>query len=637
MAARNITKPQPSALSGQFEQAEKTSSTLKRHPKMELSKPDLLQLLGVLEGELQAREIVIAVLKAEQVKQLLYPKRKSTSANDPWAALQRDCLGAFDATFDEAAVKNLYGMQLSTLENFLKQYKIAQTKLKQQLQEAEQRCEKLLAELEDEKRKHAQDTAQGDDVTYLLEKERERLHQENEFERQQNRCMEKDIKCLQETLEQERLRQKQIVLLLLAERKRLIFRYAEEKQKCDRLSQILCDEKGRIADMVDGLEEESKKSLQMEAELERQLCEFEIEREQFKADITELESRNNELTLEVQRLQEELESQKQAASSSLSSQSQLGEGVRSTIVTMVSTPPIRAVPTISPTVSPPRGVARAVCPKTGPAPATPAKPPGLIPQAPAKINPGKPVYSTSSAVLSPLCSPPLATSGLKTTSKPVKPSSPAPLASPSVPENIGTLLQVVPPGPQYAESPLSPPEGEKIISDSTSPSNTKAYGTVKAASVSVHKTGTAVSPNVAANAKKLSVGRGAPPPIPPNKPVLPPQALHRKDTGSKPPVPPRSDVTPENAPDKTAQRCTVSARFLGMSKAAADESPGNATVEKDETQVGVSNEKSSTSSQAVTSDNNIESEVLVQELADFQQILVSMASSKNFNSLNNAD
>ena len=33
-------------------------------------------------------------------------------------------------------------------------------------------------ELDDERHKHAQDTAQGDDVTYMLEKERERLKQE---------------------------------------------------------------------------------------------------------------------------------------------------------------------------------------------------------------------------------------------------------------------------------------------------------------------------------------------------------------------------------------------------------------------------------------------------------------------------
>ncbi|KFM59243.1 Hypothetical protein X975_09621, partial [Stegodyphus mimosarum] len=592
MAARNLGKSQPSTLSGPFEQTEKPSSTLKRHPKMELSKPDLLQLLGVLEGELQAREIVIAVLKAEQVKQLLYPKRKPASANDPWAALQRDCLGAFDATFDEAAVKNLYGMQLSQLENFLKQHKAAQTKLKQQLQEAEQRCEKLLAELEEEKRKHAQDTAQGDDVTYLLEKERERLHQENEFERQQNRCMEKDIKCLTETLEQERLRQKQMVLLLLAERKRLIFRYAEEKQKCDRLSQILCDEKGRIADMVDGLEEESKKSLQMEAELEKQLCEFEVEREQFKAEMAELEAKNSELTAEVQRLQEELENlQKLSASSSLSSLSQLGEGVRSTIVTMVSTPPIRAVPTISPTVSPPRGVARALCPKVGPAPATPAKPPGLIPQAPTKICPAttsKPVVSavTSNAV-SPLCSPP-SSAALKSSSKVVKPGSLAPVTS-SVSDGVGALLQVAS-GPQYAENMLSPPEGEKGVSDFSAQSS-KVFCNVKvSSSVSVHKPGTAAVPN-STNAKKLPIGRGAPPPIPPNKPVLPPQALHRKDTGSKPPVPPRSDVAPENIADKNLQRVGMPSRFVAPPKVATDDCPGNVTPsEKDETQVGVSNE-----------------------------------------------
>lgn len=36
----------------------------------------------------------------------------------------------------------------------------------------------VIADLEEEKRKHAEDTAEGDDVTYILEKERERLQQQ---------------------------------------------------------------------------------------------------------------------------------------------------------------------------------------------------------------------------------------------------------------------------------------------------------------------------------------------------------------------------------------------------------------------------------------------------------------------------
>lgn len=41
--------------------------------------------------------------------------------------------------------------------------------------------------------------------------------------------------------------------------------------------QILTEEKSKINSMAEGLEEESKKSLQMEAEMEKQLAQFDTE------------------------------------------------------------------------------------------------------------------------------------------------------------------------------------------------------------------------------------------------------------------------------------------------------------------------------------------------------------------------
>lgn len=57
------------------------------------------------------------------------------------------------------------------------------------------------------------------------------------------------------------------------------------------LLQILAEEKSRIDAMAEGLEEESKKSLQMEAELEKQLAQFDTERQQLRAAIAKEEKR----------------------------------------------------------------------------------------------------------------------------------------------------------------------------------------------------------------------------------------------------------------------------------------------------------------------------------------------------------
>ena len=50
----------------------------------------------------------------------------------------------------------------------------------------------------------------------------------------------------------------------------------------EELETQLNNEKGRVKNMAEGLVEESKKSLKMEAVLERQLEEIDVEREDFK-------------------------------------------------------------------------------------------------------------------------------------------------------------------------------------------------------------------------------------------------------------------------------------------------------------------------------------------------------------------
>lgn len=106
------------------------------------------------------------------------------------------------------------------------------------------------------------------------------------------------MKKVQEQLEQERARQKQIVLLLLAERKKIIMKYIEERKRSEDLAQILSEEKQRVDTIAEGLEEESKKSLRMEAELEKQLQAFEAERKILNGNLSKEEKRYAKIVLQ---------------------------------------------------------------------------------------------------------------------------------------------------------------------------------------------------------------------------------------------------------------------------------------------------------------------------------------------------
>lgn len=130
--------------------------------------------------------------------------------------------------------------QLQTLEQLALQQRRAHQHMINILKDAETKHKKVIQELEEEKCKHEHDTAQGDDITYGLEMERTRLRQELEMERSARKKLEKEVKKQLEMADEERSRQKQIVLLLLAERKKIIVKYIEERKRSEDLAQVMC-------------------------------------------------------------------------------------------------------------------------------------------------------------------------------------------------------------------------------------------------------------------------------------------------------------------------------------------------------------------------------------------------------------
>ncbi|KAK3921024.1 CTTNBP2 N-terminal-like protein [Frankliniella fusca] len=490
-----------------FEPLDKaTSNTLKRNPKMELSKQELLKLLSYLEGELEAREIVIAALKSEKVKQLVHQSRhRPGTITQSHLALQQDSFAVPDSRLGLDCL--LADHQMASLDNVILQHKQSQLRMAKMLRDMELRHLKVVQELDEEKRKHEHDTAQGDDITYGLEKERTRLKQELELEKQTRKKQEKDLKRANEVLEEERNRQKQIVLLLLAERKKLIMKYVEERKRSEDLAQIVSEEKVQMNAMADGLEEESKKSLQMEAELEKQMAQFDLERQHLKQQLQREQRRISELEAELEKSKTDL----------LSANKQLAEAHQ---VAMFQA----SVNTQRP------GVVGTVLHKPVPQPPGSSKgvPWSGLADGDAGAQTGSPMLSSVAKVVQPTAT---------VSSVPVCAPTTGIARSVSPGQSARTALF----SPNSATSPASQ-DGEQSNTVPNRPSHaptsgTKLYATSAGGKLTFHVSAAAAAAAEAAAAnesatssgqpqpppKKAALGRGVPPPVPPNKPVVPPK------------------------------------------------------------------------------------------------------------------
>ncbi|XP_062999311.1 CTTNBP2 N-terminal-like protein isoform X2 [Elgaria multicarinata webbii] len=219
-------------------------------------------------------------------------------------ALQRD----FEALKEEnyGDKQPVCANPLSILKVVMKHCKNMQEKMLSQLAAAESRHRKVILDLEEERQRHAQDTAEGDDVTYMLEKERERLTQQLEFEKSQVKKFEREQKKLASQLEEERTHHKQLSSMLVLECKKATAKAAEEGQKLGELNMKLEKERSKVIHLEEELAAKKKRGLQIEAQVEKQLSEFDIEREQLRAKLNREENRTKVLKEEVENLKKTL-------------------------------------------------------------------------------------------------------------------------------------------------------------------------------------------------------------------------------------------------------------------------------------------------------------------------------------------
>ncbi|XP_060779898.1 cortactin-binding protein 2 isoform X3 [Neoarius graeffei] len=231
-----------------------------------LSKPELLTLLSIMEGELEARDLVIEALRARRKEVFLQERYGHFSMTDPFLALQRD----FESGAGHKERRAVSANPITVLEAVMAHCRKMQERMSAQLAAAESRQKRL------------------------------------ELEKMQLQSLEQEHRKLSAQLKDEREKNKHVVMMLVRECKQLAARVVEESQRVEELSST-SEQEGRTSSRLEEeLATERKRSQQMEAEMEKQLSEFDTEREQLRARLSREESRSAELRVESDSLRQQV-------------------------------------------------------------------------------------------------------------------------------------------------------------------------------------------------------------------------------------------------------------------------------------------------------------------------------------------
>ncbi|XP_056110697.1 cortactin-binding protein 2 [Rhinichthys klamathensis goyatoka] len=232
-----------------------------------LSKPELLTLLSIMEGELEARDLVIEALRARRKEVFLQERYGQFSLTDPFLAMQRD----FESGTGPKDCRPVSASPITVLEAVMAHCRKMQERMSAQLSAAESRQKRL------------------------------------EMEKLQLQSLEQEHRKLSAQLKDEREKNKHVVMSLVHECKQLAARVVEENQRFEELSSRTEQDSRSVGRLEEELVSERRRSQQMEAEMEKQLAEFDTEREQLRARLSREETRAVELRAESENLRQQVE------------------------------------------------------------------------------------------------------------------------------------------------------------------------------------------------------------------------------------------------------------------------------------------------------------------------------------------
>uniref|UniRef100_A0A1A8CQ03 CTTNBP2 N-terminal like n=1 Tax=Nothobranchius kadleci TaxID=1051664 RepID=A0A1A8CQ03_NOTKA len=279
-----------------------------------LSRAELLSLLSILEGELEAQDVVIHTLRAQHRDAFIQERYGQYDLSDPFLALQRDSEAAERQNTHSQPQAHLQGQAvgpnpLAVLKLVMTHCKRMQERMMGQLAAAESRHRRMLADLQEEKRRNAQDSARRADFTFMLKTERDKLLQQLEVECATVKRLEKEQAQVVDKAEESLSQEQQLSSNLTLELQRANSQAQEEAQKVSQLHALLQEETSAQEKLRAVLENEKSRAVQLEARLERQLAEFDAEREQMKGRLKVEEEKRKELEKQVQELRKSLAEQ----------------------------------------------------------------------------------------------------------------------------------------------------------------------------------------------------------------------------------------------------------------------------------------------------------------------------------------